>query len=143
MMRRTSTSIGKFIQTALAQMTAPVSQEMIRGLFKGRDTGPCLCASQKASLQATQFQRQPELYQFTEANVENVESATTVPWLELDVLQSIISRHLNRTWRRTCSIRCNGALSKPWFTMRFMALPVPGPYDNLHIATGNSYIMHV
>jgi len=36
-------------------------------------------------MQATQFQRQPELYQITEANVENVENATTVPWLELDV----------------------------------------------------------
>jgi hypothetical protein len=35
------------------------------------------------------------------------------------------------------------ALSIPWFTMRFMALPVPRQYDNHHIATGDSFIMHV
>jgi hypothetical protein len=35
------------------------------------------------------------------------------------------------------------ALSISWFAMRFMALPVPRRYDNHHIATGYSFIMHV
>jgi hypothetical protein len=40
-------------------------------------------------------------------------------------------------------IDLNEALSIPWFTVRFMALPVPRRYDNLHIATVDSFIMHV
>jgi hypothetical protein len=54
-----------------------------------------------------------------------------------------ISRHEIEAGVGRGQIDASWALSIPWFTMRFMALPVPRQYDNHHIATGDSFIMHV